>query len=416
MIKRPYYLDWLSLWRDKDMVKVLIGLRRSGKSTIMKMFQDHLRDTGVSEANIISINFESLDEDYPLEHKGLYRYVVDRLAPSQMNYVFLDEVQHVDEFERVVNALHVREDVDLYITGSNAFFLSGELATFLTGRYIEIMVFPFSFKEYSAALSEADLKTGGLRFPLRYPVSFGGPLTCEQAFDRYLLYGGMPYAAFLESDQEVVDYLSGVFDTIIRKDISQRRPRMDMNAFISTASFLADNVGNISSIKRISDGLSEQGARISQGSVREYLEALIENFLLHKVHRFDLKGREYLKTLEKYYLGDMGLRLWLLGKRAGDLGHRLENIVYLELRRRYPRVAIGKQGTKEVDFVTSNENGLSYFQVSQTIMDESTLRRELDPLHGINDNYSKTLLTLDTIGLGDYEGVAHMNLIDWLLM
>ncbi|MCL2025099.1 MAG: ATP-binding protein [Coriobacteriia bacterium] len=390
MVNRPYYLDWLSRWQDKDMVKVLTGLRRSGKSTIMRMFQEQLQATGISDANIISINFESLDEDYPLRHKELYRYIVDRLAPTGTNYVFLDEVQHVDEFERAVNALHVRQDIDLYITGSNAYFLSGELATFLTGRYVEIMVFPYSFKEYSMAVEEAD-------------------------FDRYLTYGGLPYAATLTGEQEVMDYLASVFGTIILEDIAKRRPKMDMNAFMATASFLADNVGNVSSIKRISDGLSEQGSRVSQGAVREYLEALIENFLLYKVQRFDLKGKEYLKTLEKYYLGDLGFRFWLLGKRAGDVGHRLENIVYLELRRRYSRVAIGKQETQEIDFVAMNERGPSYFQVSQTIADEKTLARELRSLQRLDDNYPKVLLTLDTVGIGNFEGVEHMNLIDWLL-
>lgn len=229
------------------------------------------------------------------------------------------------------------------------------------------------------------------------------------------MYGGLPYAATLTNEQDIADYLSSVFSTILLKDVAQRRPKTDMSAFDSTASFIADNVGNISSVKKISDSLISQGANVSQGAVSEYLEALIENFLLFKVRRYDLKGKEYLKRLDKYYLGDLGFRFWLLGKRSEDIGRRLENVVYLELLRRYSRVAIGKQGTKEIDFVAMNENGQHYYQVAQTVLDERTLQRELEPLRALDDNYPKALLTLDAIGTGDFGGIKHINLIDWLL-
>lgn len=320
------------------------------------------------------------------------------------------------KYEKVADALYIRKDIDLYITGSNAYFLSGDIATMLTGRSIELQVYPFSFKEYQTALHEVRQSQSGLDFPFDYPHDFSvAPLPREEAFNRYLTYGGLPYATRLTSEQEIAEYLGGVFSSILVKDIAQRRPRMDMRAFESTASFLADNVGNISSIKRIADGLGSSGRKVSPGAVSEYIDAMIETYLLYKVERYDLKGREYLQSLEKYYVGDLGFRFWLLGKSAGDVGRRIENVVYLELRRRFNRVSVGKRGTKEVDFVARSEAGVHYFQVAQTVADGSTLERELKPLQEIQDNYQKTLLTLDTIGTGDLDGIAHVNLLDWLL-
>ncbi len=417
MINRPHYLNWLSRWQDKNMIKVITGMRRSGKSTIMRMFQEQLLQNNISESCIISINFESLDEDYPLEYKALYDYIVKRLSSKEKNYVFLDEVQHVQNFERAVDALYVRPDVDIYITGSNAYLLSGELVTFLTGRYVVIRVYPFSFKEYyDAMLFRRNRFDDSKDSPTSHDLhDIQIPETKEGVLEQYLTYGGLPYTTTLLREQDIADYLSAVFSTVILKDIAQRHPKMDMSAFNSSALFLADNVGNISSIKRISDGLTSQGKKISQGAVSEYIESMIENFLLHKVSRFSLKGKEYLQRLEKYYLGDLGFRFWLLGKRAGDVGHRLENIVYLELSRRHSNVVIGKQDTKEVDFVAMDENGWHYYQVAQTVLDEQTLKRELEPLRAIDDNYPKTLLSLDTIGTGNSDGIKHINLINWLL-
>jgi len=418
MISRPYYLDWLKRWKDKDVIKVITGMRRCGKSTIMELYQEDLLQSGISDSNIMSINFESFIEEYPLTAKELYDYVVARLGTRGVTYVFLDEIQLVKDFEKIADALFVRDDVDLYITGSNAWFLSGELATYLTGRYVEIKAYPFSFKEYYSALEEMYPSSRGqfLTYPLKYPPFSQEPLPSkEEAFNRYLTRGGLPFAATLTDERDILDYLEGVFNTIIVKDIAKRKPRMDMNSFGATASFLADNISNISSIKRIADSLMQSDNKVSRGAVSDYLDSLLESYLLFKVDRFDLKGKEYLQTLEKYYLGDLGFRFWLLGKSTGDVGRRIENVVFLELCRRYDRVSIGKQGTQEVDFVVSSGDQTHYYQVAQTVLDEQVLDRELAPLRSLGDNYPKTLLTLDTVGTGDMSGIKHQNLIEWLL-
>ena len=394
LVNRPVYLDWLNRWKGRDVIKVATGLRRCGKSSVLELFRRQLREGGIADSNILSINFESWNEEYPLDARELYRYIVQRLG-SGTNYVFLDEVQHVKEFERAVDALYVRDDVDLYITGSNAFFLSGELATLLTGRYVELRMLPFSFAEYWSAR--------------------GGEENLEDAFNRYLTYGGMPFAARLDDPQSISDYLGGVFNTVLVEDVARRHPRMDMRAFRDLSAFIADNVGNITSRKRLAAGLAQAGTKVSPATIGAYLDALMENYLAFKAGRYDLKGREYLETLEKYYLGDLGFRFWLLGKEQGDLGRRLENAVYLELLRRYRTVCVGKVGTAEVDFIAMGQDGPEYYQVAQTVLDETTRNREFAPLEAIADNYPKTVLTLDRVGVGDYRGIHHLNVIDWML-
>lgn len=394
LVNRPVYLDWLNRWKDRDVIKVATGLRRCGKSSVLELFRRQLREGGIADSNILSINFESWNEEYPLDARELYRYIVQRLG-SGTNYVFLDEVQHVKEFERAVDALYVRDDVDLYITGSNAFFLSGELATLLTGRYVELRMLPFSFAEYWSAR--------------------GGEENLEDAFNRYLTYGGMPFAARLDDPQSISDYLGGVFNTVLVEDVARRHPRMDMRAFRDLSAFIADNVGNITSRKRLAAGLAQAGTKVSPATIGAYLDALMENYLAFKAGRYDLKGREYLETLEKYYLGDLGFRFWLLGKEQGDLGRRLENAVYLELLRRYRTVCVGKVGTAEVDFIAMGQDGPEYYQVAQTVLDETTRNREFAPLEAIADNYPKAVLTLDRVGVGDYRGIHHLNVIDWML-
>lgn len=393
LIPRPRAMEWLDRWRDKEPIKVITGLRRCGKSSALELFRNKLREDSVPSSNILSINFESLDRAYPTEAQPLYDYVVERLGRG-MNYVFLDEVQHVHDFERAVDGLVLRDDVDLYITGSNADMLSGELATRLTGRYVELQMHPFSFSEYRMA--------------------FEG-MGEEAAFERYLTYGGMPYTVQLSDDQSIADYLGGVFSTIVMGDISRRHPRINMQAFQRTASFLADNVGNITSLTRIVSGLKGAGDSASTGAISEYVSALMENYLLYKAPRYNIKGREYLETLEKYYLGDLGFRFWLLGKQQGDVGHRIENIVYVELLRRSTHVSVGKVGQTEVDFVAVKDGVPTYIQVAQSVMDDSVREREYAPLRAISDNYMKVVLTLDRIGNGDHGGIQQINLIDWLL-
>lgn len=400
MIERRRYMEWLDRWRDEAVTKVVTGLRRCGKSSVFELYRQRLLASGIDERNVIAINFESLDEEYPTEAVATYNYIKERLRPGR-NYVFLDEVQHVRDFERLVDGLVVRDDVDLYITGSNAYFLSSELATLLTGRYVELRMLPFSFEEYLAAMTEY--------------ASEGEPVSADSAFERFLTYGGMPFTAHLTDEQSISDYLGGVFNTIVMSDAAARHPRMDMRSFLDTAAFLADNVGNISSLKRISGGLKASGRSASPTAVGEYVMAMTENYLMFKAGRYDVKGGEHLATLEKYYLGDLGFRFWLLGKTQGDIACRLENAVYLELLRRYRMVSVGKAGVAEVDFVTSDDHERRYFQVAMTVLDEATLERELAPLRAIADNYPKTLLTLDRIGLGNFEGIEHRNVMDWLL-
>lgn len=394
LVPRPHYTAWLQRWKNKNVIKVVTGMRRSGKSCIFELFQGELRAEGIPESNIHCINFESLDEEYPSDARGLYRYLVQRLSPG-VNYVFLDEVQHVSDFERAVDGLALRDDVDLYITGSNAYFLSSELATLLTGRYVELRVLPFSYSEFLSARPSGS--------------------NDETEFNRYLTYGGMPLSARLDDERSILDYLGGVFSTIVLEDVAQRYPRMDMRSFKDTAAFLADNIGNITSRKRIASGLALAGTKATATTVGGYLDILMENYLFFKAERYDLRGREYLATLEKYYLGDLGFRFWLLGKTQGDVGHRIENVVYLELLRRYRTVSIGKLGAAEVDFVATGDSGPEYFQVAQTVLPEETREREFKPLRSLADNYPKTVLTLDRIGVGDYDGIRQKNIVDWLL-
>lgn len=400
LVARPGYTDWLRRWKNRDVIKVVTGLRRCGKSTILRLFQRELRDSGIDSSHIISINFEDLSERHPRDPQQLYDSIVSRLSPGGTNYVFLDEVQHVEHFERAVDGLYVRDDVDLYITGSNAELLSSELATLLTGRYVELRMLPLSFAEFRAA---------------RQTTAMGARETVETSFERYLTYGGLPYATNLEDPQDLSDYLGGVFNTILVADVAKRNPRMDMRAFNDVAAFLADNIGNANSLNSIAGSLKASGRKISPTTVSSYISAMTENYLIFRSRRYDLQGKAWLSTEEKLYLGDLGFRTWLLGKSQGDLGHRLENVVYLELLRRNASVATGKWATKEVDFVTEGTGGTNYYQVSQSVLDPRTLERELAPLRALRDNHPKTLLTLDRIGLGDYQGIRHINVIDWLL-
>lgn len=394
LIARPHYMEWLQRWQGKRVIKVVTGLRRSGKSCVFELFRDVLRSQGVPDSNIHDINFESLDEEYPAEARGLYRYLMQRLGPGT-NYVFLDEVQHVRDFERAVDGLALRDDIDLYITGSNAYLLSGELATLLTGRYVELHLLPFSFAEFLSARPRDS--------------------NPEVEFNRFLTYGGMPFSARLDDERNILDYLGGVFSTIVLEDVARRYPRMDMRSFRDTAAFLADNIGSITSRKRIAAGLASAGAKATATTVGSYLDILVENYLLFKAARYDLRGHEHLATLEKYYLGDLGFRFWLLGKAQGDVGHRIENAVYLELLRRYRTVSIGKLGTTEVDFVAMGDSGPEYFQVAQTVLPDATREREFRPLRSLADNYPKTVLALDRVGTGDYDGIRQESIIDWML-
>lgn len=397
MIKRKEYLDWLIRWREQQLIKVITGVRRCGKSTLFSLYIDYLKETGVSEEQIISINLEDVDNEHLLNYKALHTYVKDRLCKDKYTYVFIDEVQQCPEFEKAVDSLFIKKNVDVYITGSNAHMLSGELATLLSGRYVEIRMLPLSFAEY---------------------LDFEGAEDHIKAkFNDYLHFGSFPYVAMLKKDKTVIrNYIDGIYNTILIKDVAKREGISDISVLESIVKFLSGSIGSPISTKKISDTINSSGRKISVNTVERYMRALCDSFLFYKVDRFDIKGRQTLKTLGKYYIVDTGLRDMLVSSSSEDLGHLLENIVYLELIRRGYKVNIGKLAEKEVDFVADNVEGITYFQVSASTLDENTLKRELEPLQKISDNYPKFLLTLDEyMPNANYEGIRKMSVIDWLL-
>ena len=396
MIERTEYLEELKRWKDKDLIKVITGIRRCGKSTLFQLFIDYLKSTGISNEQIISINLE--DADYNFEdYKQLYDYIKEKIDSKNQYYVFLDEVQNVSMFQKAVDSLYIKKNVDVYITGSNAYLLSGELATLLSGRYIEIKMLPLSFKEYVSAFDDNNY---------------------QQLFLNYMKNGGMPgNISIIKSNPNDLDkYLDGIFSTIVYKDIMARNNINDKMLLESVLKFIFDSIGSPISTKKISDTLTSKGISTSNHTVEKYITAFIESFLIYKAERFDVKGKNLLARDYKYYVVDQGLRSYLLGKKAdSDMGHILENIVYLELLRRGYRVYVGKVDDLEVDFVAESRDGLKYFQVALTVRDEKVLQRELRSLQKTGDHYPKYLLTLDMDLESDYDGITKINVVDWLL-
>ena len=393
MIERKEYLEELKKWKDKDLIKVITGIRRCGKSTLFELYIDYLKNSGVEEDHIISLNLESPEYNFK-DYLELYNYVNDKIKDDEMYYIFLDEVQVVDKFEKAVDGLYIKKNVDEYITGSNAYLLSGELATLLSGRYIELKMFPLSFKEFTDY----------------YNVDGD-----EKLYLKYINNSSMPYALKLDSQDEIDKYLDSIFNTILIKDIATRKNISDTGMLRSVTEFMFSSVGNILSIKKIADTLTSSGRSISVHTVESYLDALVDSFIFNKVSRYDIKCKQYLQSGEKYYANDVTMRYTLLGRKNIDLGHILENIVYLELIRRGYRVFIGKTGDKEVDFIAENSKGITYFQVVYTVRDEKTLERELKALESINDHYPKYILTMDVDPEVDYNGIRKINVLDWLL-
>lgn len=397
MVERKEYLEELKRWKEKDLIKVVTGIRRCGKSTLFDLFIDYLKSIGVSEKQIIKINLEDADYDFK-DYKELYDYIKARLISDKMNYVFLDEVQNVPEFQRAVDSLYIKKNVDVYITGSNAYLLSGELATLLSGRYIEIKMLPLSFKEYVSA--------------------FPNNNNYYQLFLEYMRNGGMPgNLSIIDTNPNDIDkYMDGIFSTIVYKDIMARNNITDKILLESILKFIYDSIGSPISTKKISDTLTSKGMSTSNHTVENYITAFIESFLIYKAERFDVKGKNLLVRDYKYYSVDTGLRSYLLGKKAdSDMGHILENIVYLELLRRGYKVYVGKVDDLEVDFVAENREGLKYFQVALSVRDDKVLERELKSLQRTGDHYPKYLLTLDMDLESDYDGITKINVIDWLL-
>ena len=395
MIERNEYLENLISFKDKNLIKVITGIRRCGKSTMFELYQSYLKENGVEEEQIITVNLEDGDYRGIRTSEKLYQYVESKLVKSNKNYVFLDEEQQVENFQEAVDWLYVKKNVDLYITGSNAFLLSGELATLLSGRYVEIKMLPLSFKEYISAYP-GNTNTGAL-------------------YMNYLQNSSFPGALELARKQDIRVYLEGIYNTILLKDIVTRKKISDPFMLQSVVEFMFDNIGNMCSSTKIANAMTSSGRKISVPTVENYLSALCDSFILYKVGRYDIKGKQYLATGAKYYAADIGLRYFILGTKQADMGHILENIVYLELIRRGYEVHIGKVGDAEVDFIAIGAEGEEYYQVSQTVLEEQTLKRELSSLDAIKDHNPKYLLTMDYTPLTSYNGIKQVNVLEWLL-
>ena len=396
VVRQEYFRQLLG-WKDKKIIKVITGIRRCGKSTLLKMFREYLLEEGTDERQIISINFEEYEYEELWVPKALYRYIKERILPEKMTYLILDEVQNVRDFQRVIDSFFVKEKVDIYITGSNSHMLSGELATLLTGRYVQIEMLPFSFAEF---VQIDGMEEGA-----------------ERAYQKYIETGSFPFISTLGGDQKQVrEYLRGIYETIVLKDVVGRKKITDVMMLESVVRFIADNIGSPLSTKKISDTMTSGGRSINVRTVESYLTAFMESYIVYQAKRYEVKGKQYLKTLEKYYMVDIGLRNTMLGNTGqADTGHILENVIYLELIRRGYRVYVGKVDNLEVDFVAMDESGLRYIQAAATVREIGTLERELKPLQKIADNYPKCIMTLDIDPPADYEGIRRFNALDYLL-
>ena len=404
MVQRKEYLEKLIEWKDDDVIKVVTGIRRCGKSTLLMQYQDYLKSIGIEENQIIAVNFEELEYEELCDYKKLYAYIKDRLIADKITYIFLDEIQKVPSFEKVVDSLYVKPNIDIYITGSNAYMLSGDLATLLTGRYVEISMLPLSFSEYME-LSDKDK---------------------ESAFADYIKYGGLPFVATMDRTDDKVDtYLEGIYNTVIVKDIEDRQKRQESNSdkrkindiplLKTIAKYLSSVIGSPVSLRGITNYLVSSGRKISANTVSNYVDALIESFIFYPAERFDIVGKQLLKANKKYYMVDLGIRNHILPRKYYDLGFSVENIVFFELLRRGCKVTIGKYQENEVDFVAEKRGEFTYIQVTADMVSESTFDREMKPLYAIQDNYEKIVLTLDKLTVGNYDGIKVVNVIDWLL-
>lgn len=395
-IQRKEYLNKLIAFKDKQLIKVVTGIRRCGKSTLLEIYQNWLLEQGIEKEQIISINFEDIDFEELTVYRRLYSYLKERLVPGKVTYIFLDEIQHVEDFPKVVYSLYIKKNVDIYITGSNAYMLSSEIATLISGRYVQIEMLPSSFKEYME--STGSMRDRGVKYT------------------EYLENSSFPYTLELIGQPDKIrDYLEELYNTIVVKDIVSRKRITVTMMLKSVLRFVVDNIGHPLSSKKIADTMTSDGRKIDTKTVEKYLEALSESYIIYQVKRYNIKGKQYLKTLEKYYVVDIGLRYMLLGSRQMDAGHILENVVYLELLHRGYDVYVGKIDSFEADFVAQNSKGTRYYQVALSVRDEKTLERELRPLMAIRDHYPKRILTLDDDPEAQYDGIRRINARDWLL-
>ena len=407
MVKRNEYLAQLSAWREKQVIKVVSGVRRCGKSTLLQQYIDSLKTSGIENEQIIQINLEDPKFESLHNYEMLYTYIQKRLCKKKYTYVFIDEVQQCINFEEAIDGLFIKKNVDLYITGSNANMLSGELATLLSGRFVEINMLPLSFGEYFRLIGkkakDSDKRT---------------------ILNNYLRFGSFPYAALLGSDAGMIKiYIEGIYNTILIKDVAAQLNTTDVTLLSNIIKFLSHSAGSPISTKKISDTINSSGRKTSINTIENYIRCLTDSFIFYHSERYDIKGKQYLKTLGKYYIVDTGIRNMLLETSSPDLGHQLENIVYLELLRRFRHASVGKLDENEIDFVTTGGNtpdndqeGIRYYQVAATVMDPNTLSRELSGLQKIKDNHPKYLLTLDDIpSRANHNGIIQKYLVDWLL-
>lgn len=404
MVERKEYLEKLKLWKDEQVIKVVTGIRRCGKSTLLMQYQDYLKQSGVDADRIIAINFEELEYEELCDYKKLYEYIKARLSSDKTTYIFLDEIQKVPYFEKVVDSLYVKQENDIYITGSNAYMLSGDLATLLSGRYVEISMLPLSFAEYLQVNSKDK----------------------DSAFADYMRYGGMPFIATAEKTEEkITTYLEGIYNTVIVKDIEDRQKRKewdnsdtgritDISLLKTIAKYLSSVIGSLVTVRSIANYLVSSGRKISPNTVSDYVNALTESFIFYPAERFDIVGKQLLKTNTKYYMVDLGIRNLILPKKSYDLGFSVENVVYFELLRRGYKVSVGKYGNTEIDFVAERNGELEYIQVTADMTAKETFDRELAPLTAIKDNYRKRVLTLDKFTVGNYDGIEVKNVVEWL--
>ena len=407
-IDRKEYLDFLVKSKDRQIIKVVSGVRRCGKSTLFEIYKDFLLENGVAKNQIISINFEDMDYEELTDYKKLYEYIKSKMIEDKRNYIFLDEIQHVDKFEKVVDSLFIKENTDLYITGSNAYFMSSELATLLSGRYIELKMLPLSFKEYYQAKLEYEKQE-----QKENRIS----KTLIQYYNEYIVNSSFPYTLQLDSDlKNIHEYLSGIYNSVLLKDIVARLKISDVMRLESVVKYIFDNIGNLTSLSKIGNTLTSMGRKTDAKTIEKYIRGLTDSLLVHEVSRYNIKGKEFLSTLSKYYVADLGLRQMILGNRNIDMGHILENVIYLELLRRKGNVYVGQFDKNEIDFVIVNSNEIEYYQVALTVLDENTLKRELDAFKNIKDNYPKYLITLDDVMVNtDYDGIKVVNALEWLL-
>lgn len=407
-IDRKEYLDFLIKSKDKQIIKVVSGVRRCGKSTLFEIYKDYLLENGVEKIQIISINFEDMDYEELTDYKKLYEYIKSKMLKDKKNYIFLDEIQHVENFEKVVDSLFIKENTDLYITGSNAYFMSSELATLLSGRYIELKMLPLSFKEYYQAKLEYEKLDEKENKVLKTLVEY---------YNEYIVNSSFPYTLQLNNNlKNIYEYLAGIYNSVLLKDIVTRLKISDVMRLESVVKYIFDNIGNLTSISKIGNTLTSMGRKTDTKTVEKYIRGLVDSLLVYEVNRYNIKGKEFLSTLSKYYVADLGLRQMILGNRNIDMGHILENIIYLELLRRKGSVYVGQFDKNEIDFVVLSSKEVEYYQVALTVLDENTLKRELEPLKNIKDNYPKYLITMDSFPPNsDFYGIKIINALEWLL-